>query len=106
MVSPISISPVRPQPSTSSGTPGGAERTTASETDGVHRAQVQEEEIDFKDVLVDAPIVGVEHSTAEELNAFAATPIRSPKPMTLAEKRSMTSPIRRRTRDVLFVLPL
>ena len=80
----ISISPVRPHLSSFPDAPGGAERASSSQTAGVPLAVGQEEEIDFKDVLVDAPIVGVEQTTADELKAFAATPVRSRKPTALA----------------------
>lgn len=52
----------------------------------MHSAKGEEEEFDLKDALVDAPIIGVEQSTTEELKTSAATPVRSPKPVTLAEK--------------------
>ena len=45
-----------------------------------------EEEIDLKDALMDEPIVGVEQVQHDEHKAFEAKPVRSPTPMTAAQK--------------------
>ena len=79
--------PVRP-PATFSN--DGSTTTVASSSTSIWHpeapAQEEEDSVNLKEALVDQPIVGVEQLLPEEDQGPTARPMRSPKPMTLAEK--------------------
>ena len=77
---------VSPQSLDSSTVPGGAAGAASSSTDTL-AAHELDEEVNLKDAIIDKPIVGVEPVVVpEEPAAIEAKPLRSPMPMTLAEK--------------------
>ena len=79
----LSNAPVSPLPSTSEGGGGGGEASLT-----MTHPTARSEQVNFKEALMDDPIVGVETVQHDEKysTAIPAQPIRSPPEMTPAEK--------------------